>query len=142
MQGDTANQFGLFSFLRSQIRCGTISAPGEGAMLSDAEIVEVLSREVYSASDRLAEARRKVDAIISELTDLFPFPYPDEQYRLTNAIKEHITAREALHQVLERNSAFTLYGIIPEDLRQKPMGRAVDSQQIQASRLPRASGEN
>ncbi|MGA2712480.1 MAG: hypothetical protein ABSG41_05170 [Bryobacteraceae bacterium] len=107
-------------------------------MLTPAEISEILNREVRSAQARLAEARANIDSIIAEVPGMLP--HPDGQYRLTIAVKEHVKAREALEQALERNTAFMFNGIIPEDLKQKPMGRARDSQQSQSSKLPRAAG--
>jgi hypothetical protein len=106
-------------------------------MLTHAEISEILNGEVRSAQARLAQARAGIDSIISEVPDILP--HPDGQYRLTTAVKEHVKAREVLERALERNTAFMFNGIIPEDLNQKPMGRARDSQQIQASALPRAA---
>jgi hypothetical protein len=57
-------------------------------MLSRAEIVEILNREVYSADAGFA-----------------------------HALKEQNKAREALKRAVQRNCEFTLNGVIPEDLQ-------------------------
>jgi len=82
-------------------------------MLTHAEIVEILNREVRSAEARLRDARQYVDAIKGEAS----LPQQDVNLRIANAIKEHAKARDALQRAVKRNVAFTLNGIIPEDLR-------------------------
>ena len=112
----------------------------EAKVLTQAEISEILNREVRSAQARLAEARAKIDTIIAEGPGMLP--HPDGECRLTIAVQEHVKAREALERALERNTAFMFNGVIPEDLKQKPMGTARDSRQIQATEFPRASGQS
>ena len=84
-----------------------------GAMLTNAEIVEILNREVYSASERLTEARRNVDVISPGVPDTLP--EPDGEHRITNASREHTKAMKALESALKRHSEFTFDGVIPED---------------------------
>jgi hypothetical protein len=84
-------------------------------MLSHAEIIEILNRDVYSASERLTKARQKVDSIISEVPG--ELPQPDGQHRIMNASKEHTKAMRVLEVALKRHSGFTLNGIIPEELK-------------------------
>jgi|HubBroStandDraft_5_1064220.scaffolds.fasta_scaffold537241_2 hypothetical protein len=84
-------------------------------MLTHAEIVEILNRDVYSADARLADAREVVDAIIAEVPG--GLPHPDGQHRITNALNEQNKAREALKRAVQRSCEFTLNGVIPEDLK-------------------------
>jgi hypothetical protein len=84
-------------------------------MFTDAEIVEILNGEVRSATARLKDARRIVDAIIAE--GLGIRPQPDGNPRITSANKARIAASEALELALKRNVDFTLKGIVPEDLK-------------------------
>ena len=79
-------------------------------MLTHAEIVEILNREVRSAEARLKDARQSVDAMKAEVPSLLQL---DGNHRITNAIKEHVKAREAFQRAVKRNVAFTLNGIIP-----------------------------
>jgi hypothetical protein len=85
------------------------------SMLSQAEIIEILNREVYSADATLADARQVVDAIITEVPG--GLPHPDGQHRIANALKVQNKAREALKRAVQRNCAFTLNGVIQEDLK-------------------------
>jgi len=80
-------------------------------MLSPERISDLLNGEVNSASARLTEATRNVDAMISEVPGTLP--HPD---RLTKAIQEKSRAREVLERALERHTAFALYGIVPKDI--------------------------
>lgn len=84
-------------------------------MLSNEDISDILNREVSSAQARLADARGTVDAIITEAPGMLP--HPDGLHRLTNAIKEHNKAREVLARALERSTAFTFHGVVPDDLK-------------------------
>jgi hypothetical protein len=78
------------------------------------EIVEMLNREVKSASRRLAEARRVFDALIADVSG--ELPYLVQEFRTADAAWEHRQAREALQLAITRHSDFMLDGIIPEDL--------------------------
>jgi len=84
-------------------------------MITHEEIAEILNREVRLGEARLSSARWVLDMIIAEVPAISP--PPDGQYRLTKAIQEHIAARQALEAALERNKAFTLWGIVPDDLK-------------------------
>jgi len=109
-------------------------------VLTHAEIVEILNREVYSASERLTEARGNVDAIIAEVPG--GLPQPDGRHKITNESREHTKAMNALELALKRHSEFSFDGVIPRDLKKKPMGAADANQRMQQGKLPRASGEN
>lgn len=95
---------------------------GEDTMHSHKEIIEILNRDVNSASERLAEARRRVDAIISEVPG--ELPQPEGQHRIMNASREHTKAMRVLEVALERHSGFTLNEIMPEDLKDKSRNTA------------------
>lgn len=82
---------------------------------SRVEIIEILTREVNSATARLTEASRKVDAIIGQIPG--GLPQPDGVHRIEEAIRERNKARDALKLAIKRNCDFALYRIIPEDLR-------------------------
>ena len=84
-------------------------------MLTRAEIVEILKREVYAADARLRDARWKVDAILADIPGVLP--QADGNERITMAINEQRKAREALKLAVSRNLGFTLDGIVPEDLK-------------------------
>ena len=94
-------------------------------MLTHAEITEVLNREVRYADCRLTKARLRVDSIISEVPGALP--QPDGNHRINLAISERNSAREGLLQAVKRSCAFTLYGIVPEELEQRNMGEDTDN---------------
>ena len=84
-------------------------------MLTHAEITEILKREVYAADERLRDASGKVDSILAEVPN--SVQQPDGNYRVTKAMKEQASAREALAKAVKRNCDFTLKGIVPENLK-------------------------
>ena len=84
-------------------------------MLTHEEIVNILNREVYFASENLAQARRNVDTIIAEGAGMLP--QPDGMHRVAKASREHAQARDALELALRRHCEFTFRGVVPEDLK-------------------------
>ena len=86
-------------------------------MLTHAEITEFLNREVRYADCRLTKARLRVDSIISEVPGALP--QPDGNHRITIAVSERNSAREALQHAVKRSCAFTFYGVIPDDLEER-----------------------
>jgi hypothetical protein len=81
------------------------------------EITELLNREVSYANSRLTQARLRVDSIISEVPGALP--QPDGNHRITIAVRERDSAREALLRAVKRTCNFTLYGIVPDDLGER-----------------------
>jgi hypothetical protein len=77
--------------------------------------MEILNRETRSAEARLLDARKAVDAIIAEPPGMLP--NPDGIHRFSTAIRERLAAREVLELALKRNAAFSLGGIVPDDLK-------------------------
>ena len=86
-------------------------------MLTHVEIAEFLNSQVHDADRRLTEARLKVDSIISEVPGALP--HPDGTHRIATAIGERNSAREALLRAVKRSCDFTLYGIVPEELKER-----------------------
>ena len=86
-------------------------------MRTHAEITELLNREVHYADCRLTRARLRVDSIISEVPGALP--QPDGNHRITIAVSERNSAREGLLRAVKRSCAFTLYGIVPDDLEER-----------------------
>ena len=85
-------------------------------MLTHAEITEILNREVSYANSRLTDARLKVNSITSEVPGALP--QPDGNHRIAIAMRERDSARDALLHAVKRTCNFTLYGIVPEELKE------------------------
>jgi hypothetical protein len=84
-------------------------------MLTREEISATLNLDVHWARARVAEALRDIDATIADMPGVLPDP--DFLHRPTSAISELTYARAALKRALDRSTAFTFHGIVPEDLK-------------------------
>lgn len=81
------------------------------------EITDILNRQVRTAQAELTRTRSRLDALI--LQPPGEIAQPDGYHRIQIASDEHRRALNALEVALKRNVDFTLYGIIPEDLKDK-----------------------
>jgi hypothetical protein len=80
-------------------------------MLTTAEISAILLREVENATAELDDSRLEL-----VFTTAFQ-NNPDVTEILNGAIMRRNVAREALQEAVKRFSLYTVYGIIPHDLK-------------------------
>jgi hypothetical protein len=85
------------------------------------QIRQLLQEEVDAAQQRRIAASKHFSEVIGDVPS--GLPHPDGTDRIRLASREYSASRHAASEAMERLSDFMTQGIIPADLKRKPMKR-------------------